>query len=925
MTNEQDNAFFADGLNPGDRIGKYEVRRRLGEGGQFIVYEAYDAMLDRSVAIKQIAPSLAKDPHYLKTLCENLRRIARLGQKNDAIVTIHEVIEDPRGLFYVMEFVEGHTLEALLRESGRPIDSKAVLLILFRLAAALHDVHGEGLIHRDLKPGNIILTKGFRPKIIDFGIATAGDDVSMPLATTKYLAPELYDGTAADARSDLYSLGFLAYEMVLGRTKFNEVFAHVVRDPHSEALRWMKWHGNRSVIAPPLHEQNPAVPEALSRIVARLIEKDPDKRFRSAEKLGCAIKASFSAKERRGAVRSPADRLAAIAEQEARQTIEGDNLDIESPEGLSRLDLPWPGESQREGDSFEGPATAPLPKVHMSRRKKMAMVLGGTAVFLLLLGAGVGWMIHIHRLREARAMSAIGLFDDGSEFYQTGRYGQALGKLEMLCKKYPATSQCARANVLALICRARLAVQDRQWRQAQLYEDEARMAAEDLQEISKSKVLDEWVRQQLQSLEELSKLRLSSNTFWNAFEEVQQKLPTVMGETDLDSALKLFKDAVGAADVVLTSEQEALAVALVQDILRRKCMFLFDRFIAKGDALLQETQYEAADAAYGQAAEMLGGQDEMVRAISPQQRGSLLAAVASKRSDLHARWRSDQAAQAVLAAEKQGDRMTLKTVLGGALKTEGLPASQRKDYMDRLRGLEVDDAVEEARRHLAAGHYGLAQETLRLALPKAPGEKRLETLAKEVQMAVDRSAFIQAGDQAALKFDFAEAMKQYVQAAKLGTDDTLKHKIRDAQYEIEIQRANELTQAGTYDQAEEAYQRARKIKPSSHAQVEALLVLMRTRQQYEQFLRQGDGQRRKKKWRDAVRYYNQAKDLTQDTGEVEERISETYYEWYVTEGKEALREENYPVARWNFKRAQRYKDTPEVRSLLEQASGEVQP
>jgi len=924
MTNEQDQAFSTDGLNPGDRIGKYEVRQRLGEGGQFIVYEAHDALLDRSVAIKQIVPSLAQDAHYLKSLCENLRRIARLGQKNDAIVTIHEVMEDPRGLFYVMEFVEGHTLATLIRESDGPIDPKAGLLILFRLAAALHGIHGEGLIHRDLKPGNIILTKGFRPKIIDFGIAMAGDDASMPLATTKYLAPELYDGTSADARSDLYSLGFLIYEMLLGKTEFNEVFADVIRDPHSESLRWMKWHGNKSVIAPSLHELNPAIPEALSRIVARLIEKDPDKRFRSAEDLGHAIKASFSAKGHRGAGRCPADMLAAITAQEAKHAID-DELGIESPEGLSGLDLSGLGETQEEGDSFEEPATAALPKAPMSRRRKRTMVFVGAVVLLLLLGTGVGWMIHIHRLREARATSATGLFDDGSEFYQAGRYGQALEKLEVLRKRYPAASQSAKASVLALICRARLAVQDRQWRQAQLYEDDARAAAEDLQETSKSKALDEWVRQQLQSLEELSKLRLSSNTFWNAFEEVQQRLPKAIGETDLDAVLKLFKDTVGAADVVLTSEQEALAAALVQDILRRKCLVLFDGYLAKGDALLQETRFEAADAAYGQAAEMLGEQDEMVRAMSPQQRGSLLAAVASKRSDLRAQQRSRQAFEAVLAAEKQGDRSGLRAALRHALRVDGLPPADRENYMARLLDLEVEEAVEATHEHLAAERYDLAKATLQQVLHKAPGDKRLMALAKEVQMAADRSAFIQAGDQAALKFDFAEAMKQYAQAAKLGSDDTLKRKICDAQYEIEIQRASRLSQAGMYDQAEEAYRRARKIKPSSHAQVEALLVVMRARRQYEQFLRQGDEQRRKKKWRDAIRYYNQAKDRAQDTREVDERISETHYERHLTDGKEALREENYPMALWHFKQAQRYKDTPEVRSLLEQASAEVQP
>ncbi len=228
MTNNQGMAN-GGGIKPGDRIGKYVVRELLGAGGQSIVYKAYDDLLDRYVAIKQVSPHLAANGEYLAQLRENLRKIAHLGQRNEAIVTIHDVLDDPRGLFYVMEFVEGHTLERLIAESAGPVEPKAALLVLFRLAAALHDVHAEGIVHRDMKPSNIILTEGLKPKIIDFGVAAFGNqDASMPLATTKYLAPELYSRPDADARADLYSLGFIAYEMLLGRTKFNEIFEEVV-------------------------------------------------------------------------------------------------------------------------------------------------------------------------------------------------------------------------------------------------------------------------------------------------------------------------------------------------------------------------------------------------------------------------------------------------------------------------------------------------------------------------------------------------------------------------------------------------------------------------------------------------------------------------------------------------------------------------
>ncbi|MCK4276499.1 MAG: serine/threonine protein kinase, partial [Phycisphaerae bacterium] len=300
MANENQNQAGGPGsLQPGYKIDKYEVLEVLGAGGQSIVYKCRDELLDRLVAIKQICTPLAQDPDYLQQLRNTIRTIAKLGSKNEAIITIYELIENQQGLFYVMEFVEGHTLETLIREADGPIETKALLLILFRMAAALHEIHNAGIVHRDIKPSNIVMTPGLRPKMIDFGVAAiGGGDASMPLATTKYLAPELYSGGEADGRADIYSLGFIAYEALVGREKFKEVFADVMRDPHTESLRWMKWHSDQHVQAPAVHEVNPAVPEPLSQIVAKMMAKDPNERYESMEALGRDIKASFSPRMR---------------------------------------------------------------------------------------------------------------------------------------------------------------------------------------------------------------------------------------------------------------------------------------------------------------------------------------------------------------------------------------------------------------------------------------------------------------------------------------------------------------------------------------------------------------------------------------------------------------------------------------------------
>ena len=211
-----ENNSNAVGFPAGTRIGKYEITERLGIGGQAIVYKAYDAMLDRHVAIKQISSHLAEDPEFLERFRKECR-FSRLATSQPALVTIHEVIQEERGLFIVMEFVPGNTLETVLTNNPGPVEPKAVLQILWRLAAGLHAVHSAGIIHRDIKPGNIIVGDGLKVKIADFGVAAvSGGQTSMVLGTTKYTAPELYGGQPVDALLDMYSLGFIAYEMLLG-------------------------------------------------------------------------------------------------------------------------------------------------------------------------------------------------------------------------------------------------------------------------------------------------------------------------------------------------------------------------------------------------------------------------------------------------------------------------------------------------------------------------------------------------------------------------------------------------------------------------------------------------------------------------------------------------------------------------------------
>ncbi|MBS3733914.1 MAG: protein kinase [Phycisphaerae bacterium] len=513
------------GLQPGSKIGKYEVVERLGMGGQAIVYKCRDPLLDRFVAVKQVSSHLAADPEFLTRFREEAKTLAKLGAEQPAIVTIYELVEDERGLFIVMEYVEGRTLEAVLAESGGPVEPGAVLRLLWRLAAALHSVHAAGIIHRDIKPANIIVTEGLHAKLMDFGVAASrADQASMRMGTTKYMAPELFEGQAVDARADIYSLGFITYEMLLGREKFNEIFADVVRDPQSEVLRWMKWHGNMSVHAPPAHEVNPGVPVSLSEIVAGMTAKNVDERFESMEQLGRTIKQSFSSRTREGAA-SPAAAKVATGQQ-ASPAPPTERPDRGDAGGAERADAASAANdtdaaAHTAPDEGEGPATAPIPRKKLTRRKKL--ILAGAIGGLVLIASVTALVFQQIRAAERRRQvqslfeTAKAQYDEALPPHDRQEFAKAIDGLEQVINRSPPSHWAARARVLLRLSEAYTAVLDGQWDRAVSKQQQAEKAVSTIQrewsDDDWPEELQEWVRTKRDEIDSLESHRIESRKF----------------------------------------------------------------------------------------------------------------------------------------------------------------------------------------------------------------------------------------------------------------------------------------------------------------------------------------------------------------------------------------------------------------------------
>jgi eukaryotic-like serine/threonine-protein kinase len=261
--------------------GRYRVIKRLGSGGMADVYLVEDQQLGRHVALKLLYRHLAEDVQFVERFRREASSAAGLQHPN--IVSIFDRGEWNGTYYIAMEYVEGHTLKEVIRERG-PAPPEAASDILLQILRAARFAHQRGVVHRDLKPQNVLIDGDGRVQVTDFGIARAGasdmTETGSIMGTAQYLSPEQAQGRPVDARSDLYSIGIILYELLTGRVPFD------AESPVSVALK--------QVSEPPIppRELDPTLPPALEGVVLRALEKDPARRFQSADEFIEALHAA---------------------------------------------------------------------------------------------------------------------------------------------------------------------------------------------------------------------------------------------------------------------------------------------------------------------------------------------------------------------------------------------------------------------------------------------------------------------------------------------------------------------------------------------------------------------------------------------------------------------------------------------------------
>jgi Tol biopolymer transport system component/serine/threonine protein kinase len=344
----------------GRKLGRFKILGKIGAGGMGEVWRAHDESLDRDVALKILPGELAKDPERRQRFEREAKAVAGLQHPN--IVTIHSIEESGDDYFLTMELIKGQTLDAILPTDGFALSRFFELSI--PLADAVHAAHEQGVVHRDLKPGNVMVDASGRLRILDFGLAKlvgaglngngdstiAQDEFSTQqgriLGTVAYMSPEQAEGKPVDPRSDIFSLGVLLYEMATGQRPFKG------DSPISTLSAILKE-------TPPVVSSIKPLPRHLGRIIARCLEKDPAKRFQTA--------------------RDVCNELEGLR----REVDSGDTeILMSSLSGLSGL-----GELGELGDSKD---SAPVSR---PKRSRLPLLIGALAVVLAAAGATAYWTL----------------------------------------------------------------------------------------------------------------------------------------------------------------------------------------------------------------------------------------------------------------------------------------------------------------------------------------------------------------------------------------------------------------------------------------------------------------------------------------------------------------------------------------------------
>ncbi len=801
-------------LRPGDHVEPYVIKQQIGSGGQSVVYKAVDDLLGKKVAIKQFLFNAEQNEAQLR---ERIMTEARLHQKAAEadparLVQVLDVVDSPNGLLLINEYISGPSLEQILAQNTLPMNLKQALGIIAATAQALNSIHKQGIIHLDLKPANILMPRTGGLKISDFGLATDIDNQTSPTSgTVRYMSPELLENKKVDGRADLYALGMMAYEMIAGREKFDEAFKLILRDQRNQAVRWVKWHTNPKTKAPPLTDLLPDIPQPISDLVQRLMEKDPNQRVGSAKDLISAIKRHFDGKDTGPA----AD-------------------DFGPPEEV-------PAQATTPGD------TTALPT------KGKAMKIGIiTAVVVILAAAGVGlFMMNQSRAERQRVLNAARqTLDDAMQAYRDEKYEVAMNMFDQIANDQNQQVQAAfgkRAQAGALFARGHIKFDQKQYDDAIRAYTEAADLGDDYRNNART-LIDETQQAKAfaQTVEQIETL-IDEHSFgqarreldeWRdlaASDEEHQALRSLGARLEDQLARWRVQELIREANDLLRTGNRDEAIKLLQSgpqklevtefLNRLESEHTADKALALAQAALDRGDPESAIQHYEEAIEALPN-DQSLKDKLTKLRSSWLVEEGLRMLAQGNTFGADQMftealgydpdnkqARDALARIASSNRRDAFIEAGDTAAANGDYDTALRQYenalqlgtdnplSDKVTGIRVQILLKQARASLETGDIDKANELVIQASQLEPNNTDVAAVRNEVEVRGEYIRHLNAGDAARNRSAFGEAKRHYLRAKEAMDTPQVRSRLDEAEFDHLLAQARNYIAAGEYASA----------------------------------------------------------------------------------------------------------------------------
>ena len=798
------------GLSAGDRFGKYEIGRQIGAGGMSVVWKGYDRLLDRHVAIKQLileTLELGDDLHERFSAEAAIQK--KVSHSSGHIVRVFDLVDNEHGLFIVMEYVPGQSLDQKLAKSPEPTPPRDALGLVGTVAQALGAIHKHQIVHRDLKPSNILLTRSGGLKVCDFGLAALlGEQEALSTGSVRYMAPELFRAGPVDGRADIYSLGMIAYELLAGRKRFNDAFKIVLRDTRNQSLRWVKWHTNPRAKVAPLSKLGLGIDPQLDELVARMMEKDPDQRIASSAELIGAIRRHFAASDGNGAASgTTAGGLGDVGEET--EALAGPLPDSDSP-------------------------TAALP-----RRGRGPYILAAVLAAALVIVGGL-WLRSNQRANAERAEAraeARSAYDQAKSEYQAKDYQKALAGFEDLAKARGANSTLVRASdAYAQLARAQLALQDGDYtaardgfgavqklavlkdlhREIEIQRDEANRLlsfATEFDKIEEAIEAGQWgAARQLHS--DLADSQTATEAAQDRLSELHTRITRGLNQSDVDAAL-----AKAAALVAEDRRDEAIreleleqfkynSPRIQQQIEQYERDTRYDRALAQADEAEQGGRLAEALAAVKSAAQIkpgaalqerarqLNGRLAFERGRAAEQAGDRAAAAAHYTSAAgYGLAAANQALERIKVANKNdafigaADQALASGDYETAIRQYENAQPLSAQVQSRLISARVRLKLRQGRDLLEQGEIEAAREAFNAAVELAPDDQAASQGLFDVGVRIKYLRLLAEGDELRATGRFRPAKRKY-QAAKDALDTKeVQKRLSDTEYESLVAKA----------------------------------------------------------------------------------------------------------------------------------------